>query len=136
MEYLSKKFSGTLHNPNLCLDDDEEDDEDDDGIEVVPLEVKSSRTLIREKYDRAKISGQVISLLAATTTQTRSSIQSTFSSISATVAAMRGTNRAEREVVIKPTSAMITYQATRMILQDNAESISFVIAPGETSNER
>ena len=134
MEYLSKKYSGTLHNPNLSMEDEE--DVDNDNMEVLPMEVKSSRTLLREKYDRAKESGQVISLLGATTTRTRSSIQSTFSSISATVTAMRGTKRAEREVIIKPSSAMITYLATRMILQDSKDSKSFVIAPGEASNER
>jgi hypothetical protein len=132
MKYLSTHFEDTLHNPDLSLDGEESDDE---GIGVIPMEVKSSRTILREKYHRAKANGQVISLTAGATT-TRSSIQSTFSSISATVTAMRVKSRSEREVVIKSTSAMISYEATRMVLSDANGHKSFVIAPGEASNER
>jgi hypothetical protein len=131
MKYLSTRFDGTLHNPDMSL---EGEDNDNDGIEVIPMEVKSNRTLLREKYEKAKANGQVISLTKATTT--RSSIQSTFSSISATVTAMRATSRTEREVVIKSNSAMIRYEATRMVLSDLNGTKTFVIAPGETSNER
>jgi hypothetical protein len=130
MKYLSTRFDGTLHNPDMSL---EGEDNDNDGIEVIPMEVKSNRTLLREKYEKAKANGQVISL---TKVVPRSSIQSTFSSISATVTAMRATSRTEREVVIKSNSAMIRYEATRMVLSDLNGTKTFVIAPGETSNER
>ncbi|KAL3778288.1 hypothetical protein ACHAWO_006856 [Cyclotella atomus] len=97
MKYLSTHFEDTLHNPDLSLDGEESDDE---GIGVIPMEVKSSRTILP------------------------------------TVTAMRAKSRSEREVVIKSTSAMISYEATRMVLSDANGHKSFVIAPGEASNER
>ena len=128
LEYLSKQYHGMLHNPDLSLDDTD--------LEVVPMKVKSDRTVIREKFAVAQAAGQVISL-TGTTTGTRSSIQSTFSSISATVTAMRATTRTERSVLIQASSAMISYDATRMVLtQDAHGDIVFSIAQGETSNSR
>lgn len=133
MEYLSSRYKGTFHNPDLSLDDDNLST--DEGIEVIPMKVKSSRTLIREKYEHAKNAGQIISV-GATTTRS-SSIQSTFSSISATFTGMRSEKPRERDVIIRAESAMITYEATRMILTSDADgNKSFVVAPGETANER
>lgn len=134
MEYLSHRFNGTLHNPDLSMDE-VIDTHNDEEVEIVPMQVKSSRTIIREKYDKAKASGEVISLLGATTT--RSSIQSTFNSISATVTAMRGSKRTEREVSIRENSAMISYEATRMVLSSDSSGVKiFNIAPGEAPNSR
>lgn len=128
MEYLSNQYDGILHTPDLSL---VEEVNLQDGTEVV--QVKSSRTLINEKYDRARANGQVISLGSTTT---RSSIQSTFTSISSTVSAMRS-KRTEREVTIKKNSAMISYEATRMVLTTNSDGLKvYVVAPGESSNSR
>lgn len=128
LEYLSSQYNGMLHNPDLSLDDND--------LEVVPMQVKSSRTVMREKYEAAQAANEVISI-TGTTIGTRSSIRSTFSSISATVTAMRGTKRTERSVIIVPDSAMISYDATRMTLtEDSNGDIVFATAPGETSNSR
>lgn len=109
MEYLSKQYNGILHTPDLSLVEEEVNLEENIGTEVIPIKVKSSRTLINEKYDRARANNQVISLGSTTT---RSSIQSTFNSISSTVSAMRS-KPTERKVTIKETSVMISYEATR-----------------------
>lgn len=130
MDYLGKHFNGTVHSPNLSLDEAEDD--------IKMVQVKSSRTLLREKYERAKDRGQVISL-GATTTRTRStSMQSTFSSISASVTAMRTkAGRSERIVTIRAKSPFIGYDATRMTLtKDGDGNTTFTSARGETSNAR
>lgn len=112
-------------------------DASDSEVEVVEMKVKSAETLIRERRNKAKAAGQIISLTSASTTNA-SSIRSTFSSISATVTSMRSSTKPqERKVAIKSESVMITYEATRMVLTtDNNGVDKFAIAPGEKANER
>jgi len=69
-----------------------------------------------------------------------SSMRNTFRSISSSVTAMRGgggtsSRLSERRgVVLQQNSAMITYDATRMVLDDTNDK--FVVPPNETSNGR
>lgn len=102
--------------------------------DIVEMKVKSASTLIRERHERARAAGDIVSL----STTTASSIRSTFSSISATVTAMRsGTKLQERKVTIKSESVMITYEATRMVLTSDTNGVEkFTMAPGESANER
>ena len=113
----------------------ESDDSSDE--EIVEIVVKSQETLIRERHNRALAAGQVFSV-ANTTTSAGSSMRSTFQSISSSVTAMRGGgNRKLQErqgVMLKETSPMITYRATRMVW--NADNEKFVVPSGETPNER
>ena len=68
MEYLGKRYDGTLHSAALI----EEDDDDDSDNEVVEMHVKSQETLIAERCAGAKAKGNVL-FIAATTVSTKSS---------------------------------------------------------------
>ena len=100
---------------------------DDDEVEVV--NVRSADTVRRER----RKASDIVSLTNGST-----SIRSTFSSISATVTALRsGTKLQERKVAIKAESVMITYEATRMQLTTDINGVDkFSLAPGEKPNER
>jgi len=130
LKYLANRYDGTFHEPVLSMDD--EDDESDDD-EVQELCVKSQTTLIRERHDRAVAAGAVISL----TTTAGSSMRSTFHSISSSVTAMRngGSSRlVERRVVLKDTSPMIKFDATRMVLDESQGKI--LVPSGEKIDGR
>ena len=138
LKYLARRYNGTFHNPDLTLDDDTaaqrphgrntNNHADDDEVQVV--NVRSADTVRRERRI------DVVSLTQATNGST--SIRSTFSSISATVTALRsGTKLQERKVAIKAESVMITYEATRMHLTTDINGVDkFSLAPGEKPNER
>lgn len=127
---------------NNHTEDDESDDESyDDGVEIIEMIEKSNETLIREKFNRAKAAGQVVSIMNTTAANTTAStsMRSTFQTISSSVTAMRGGSNTrqleERKgVVIKETSPMISYDATLMVL--NEETEKFVVPPNETPNSR
>ena len=110
------------------------DSGEDEVVEIV--KVKSQATVVREQHQRAKIADKVVSLTHMSTKT--SSIRSTFSSISATVTAMRSDYKLqERAVTIKRESAMISCQATRMILSSDSSGVDkLTVAPGENANER
>ena len=115
-----------------------QNNDSDSEEEVVEMKVKSADTLIRERRERAQAAGNVVSLTSASTNAS-TSIRSTFSSISATVTAMRSSNKRleERKVTIKTESAMISYNATRMVLTTDSNGVDkFAVAPGEASNAR
>lgn len=104
--------------------------------DVIEMKVKSSSTIIREKYENARAAGKIISLTASTSMQS-SSIRSTFDSISDSVTAMRTARRQERPVIVQADSAMISYEATRMVLVKGASgNKTFAISSGETPNGR
>jgi len=141
--YLASRYNGTFHNPVLMLDSvvgalpQSEEIESDDSDDVQIMQVKSQATVLRERRQAARAAGEIVSL-TKTMTQT-STIRSTFSSISATVTAMRSTKTKlqERAVTIKSESAMIGYEATRMVLTSDASGVrKFTVAPGESANER
>jgi len=149
LKYLAEHYNGTFHNPDLALDDvavapqpcapghSTQDNDGDSEEEVLEMKVKSAATLIRERRERARAAGDILSL--TNTSTNASSIRSTFSSISATVTAMRsGTKQLqERQVIIKSESAMISYESTRMVLITDANGIDkFTVAIGERANER
>ena len=149
LDYLAKRYNGTLHSPDLTLDDDvfvpqvaptwqREADHSGTEDEVIEIKVKSEETLINEQYKRAQIAGNVVSLTSMTTSA--SSIRSTFNSISATVTALRhgpSSKLQERNVSVKSESPMISYKATRMILtSDSNGTDKFSIARNEGANGR
>ena len=161
MTYLSNRYKATLHNPDLSLEDATTEnarqpitaakevkqqstkmnayDAETRTDEVVELVVKSNNTVIAENCAKAEAAGKVISLTTATTSRTTStSIRSTFDSISNSVSVMRSsTKRKEREVTVQATSAMVSYQGTRMVLTKDSENNKvFAIPPGEAPNER
>lgn len=99
------------------------------------MKVKSQATLIRERKQRARAAGEVVAL--TNTSTAASSMRSTFSSISATVTAQRSGPLKERAVRIQQNSAMISYQATRLVLKTDGNGVDkFVIAQGESANAR
>lgn len=111
--------------------------DDDDILEVV---VKSQETMLREKFSRAKAAGNIFTVgttMAATAQAT--TMRSTFQSISSAVTAMRnGTSSALQErqgIVLASNSAMVPFDATRMIL-DAAGQGKISVAPGEQPNGR
>ncbi|KAL7534245.1 hypothetical protein ACHAXR_006685 [Thalassiosira sp. AJA248-18] len=140
LTYLASRYNGTFHNPDLALDDSTNvlivptsTATDNNGCEndILEVQVKSATIVRRERYDGARGSNEVISLTNAT------SLGSTFSSISATVTAMRsGTKLLERQVIIKKESVMISYKATRMVLVTDNGIDKCIVAPGEGANER
>ena len=100
------------------------------------MRIKSSSTILREKYGAARDAGQVISLTSATTAKS-SSIRSTFDSISQSVTAMRNAKRQERAVIVQDTSPWISFDATKMVLmKDSAGNKHIGIPAGETPNSR
>jgi hypothetical protein len=156
MEYLAKRYEGTLHNPDLTLDEDDtitravprqalthiiaapppDSSTNTDQDDVIEIKSKSSSTIIREKYENARAAGKIISLTGSTSTQS-SSIRSTFDSISDSVTAMRTARRQERAVIVQEDSAMISYEATRMVLvKDTNGNKTFSISSGEAPNGR
>jgi len=101
--------------------------------------VKSQETVLQEKHNKALAAGQVYSVMNTTTANDggSSSMRTTFRSISSSVTAMRGgcSRLLERQgVIIKQESLMISYDATRMIMDKKNEKI--LVPPGETPNER
>lgn len=116
---------------------DSNDDDDDGVLEVM---VKSQNTVLREKFNRAVAAGNVYTVAQTTTAaaQTTSSMRSTFQSISSTVTAMRNgcssSMLQERQVVLADNSPMISYCATRMVLDADHERI--LLAPGEQADGR
>jgi len=120
-------------------DDDDSDyrasDAEDD--EIIEMKVKSHDTLIREKYNAAVRAGNVHSLTSTTTAVPESSsMRSTFSSISSSITAMRSGNGRlqERRVMLAAQSAMISYDATLMVL--DAGHDKFKNAKGENNSQR
>jgi len=91
--------------------------------------------LLRDRHARAIAAGQVYSVLN-TATSGGSSMRSTFLSISSSVTAMRGSSKLQERqgVVFKDKSPMATYEATRMVLDDNQEKM--VVPANEKSNGR
>ena len=103
---------------------DHDSELEEDG--VIEMGVKSRETVIREKYNRALADGKVMSLV------------STFNSISATVTSMRdGASSSrrpkEREIEIRENSAMISYEAKRMVMVGDDK---FSVAAKEGPNGR
>ncbi|CAB9524585.1 Myosin heavy chain kinase [Seminavis robusta] len=147
LNYIANRYDGTLHEPDLSMDDDttktpirkngdicDDDDDSYEEDEIVEMNVKSQNTLIRERHNRAKSAGLVFSL--TNTTTAGSSIRSTFESISSSVTAMRGGSRLQERqgVVLKNESPLIAYQATRMVLNDSQDK--FIVPTGDTPNGR
>ncbi|CAB9527897.1 Myosin heavy chain kinase [Seminavis robusta] len=138
LKYLANRYGGTLHEPDLSMEDhtartptrnngdiSDDDDSSYEEDEIVEMKVKSQNTLIRERIDRAKSAGLVFSL-TNTTTAEGSSIRSTFESISSSVTAMRGGSRLQERqgVVLKKNSPMSSYLATRMVLTKNQDKFN------------
>ena len=136
LKYLAERYKGNFHEPDLDMNDDLVVNEtvipnaggvtgSDNDEEVVELVVKSQDTLLRERHARAIADGQVCSVLN-TTTAGGSSMRSTFRSISSSVTAMRGASRLQERqgVVFKASSAMVAYNATRMVLDNRTERFS------------
>ena len=166
LEYLAQQFGGNFHKPNLTLDEDDSngtmqppaaaslprhcvsedgsdnmfDDADENEDEVLEMVVKSRNTLIREKFNRARAAGNIVSLTNTTTSErSSSSMRSTFQSISSVVTAMRqgGTRRLqERRVVLVQNSPMMEFLATRMVLVLDAEREKIAVASGEQADGR
>jgi hypothetical protein len=151
LKYLAERYNGNFHEPSLDVNDDsysadlpdasifDDSDDDDDEEEVLEMNVKSQDTLLRDKYNRALVAGQVFSVHNTTTAAAGSSMRSTFRTISSSVTAMRGGGGSSRlqerqGVVFKETSPMIAYDATRMVLDKT--KTSFTVPPGETPNGR
>ena len=135
----AKKLSKALDSTYNALTMTNENDVETRTDEIVELVVKSNSTVIAENCAEAEAAGKVISLTTATTSQTTStSIRSTFDSISNSVSVMRSsTKRKEREVTVQATSAMVSYQGTRMVLTKDSENNKvFAMPPGEAPNER
>ena len=135
MRYLADRYNGTFHNPHLALDEHSVDAGSDEEEEVVMVQVKSAATIYREGFARARDAGEVLSLTSMTA---QTSIRSSFNSISATVTSFRsGQNRQERRVTVASSSALVSHEATRMVLvTDSCGNDKFVLAPGERPNER
>ena len=94
--------------------------------------------MIRQQSQKAKASGEIISLTNVATEA--STMRSTFSSISATVTAMRssGAKPQERAVTVRATSAMIGFSATKMVINtdDNTGVDKIMMAEREVANGR
>ena len=50
LEYRGRRNYGTVHTPNLALDEEGEDEKEETETEAIEMEVKSRETLIHEKF--------------------------------------------------------------------------------------
>ena len=129
---------------DACDDDDDDDDEEEED-EIIEMKVKSRETVIREKFNRAKASGNVHSIHdTATAAASSSSIRATFRSISSIVTSMRDHKSSdsapcrERQVVLEDgrgkLSPMMKFEATWMELDNKHKG--FVVSAHEKINGR
>ena len=141
---MANRYNGTFHAPDLSLENDTSKSDEgnkspilpvgDDGDSLQIVNVKSQTTILRERFNNAKASGQVISLVGTTT------MKDTFQRISSAITSLRTGSKivkVERQIVLEENekqSSLHAFNATRMVLDSTSGKISVV--NGEKSNSR